>query len=95
MYEFKIDQVKNRLYITMEGFFQPEEMKQCADETIKAAKQLKPGYDVITDISRFSPVGQEAWQEISRVQEYFRKSGVRHGVRVTGNRLVRVTSSEL
>ena len=88
MYEFKIDQVKNRLYITMEGFFQPEEMKHCADETINAVKQLKPGYDVITDISSFSPVGSEAWQEISRVQKYFRKSGVRHGIRVIGKQVL-------
>ena len=86
MYEFKIDREKNRLYITMEGFFQPEEMKRCADETIKAVNQMKPGYDVITDISRFSPVGKVAHQEISRVQEYFGKSGIRHGVRVTGNK---------
>jgi hypothetical protein len=88
MYEFKINQVKNRLYITMKGFFQPDEMKRCADETIAAVKQLKPGYDVITDISHFSPVGSEALQEITRVQEYFRKSGVRHGVRVIGKRVL-------
>jgi hypothetical protein len=86
MYTFKIDRMKNRLYITMEGFFRAEEMKRCADETINAVKQLQPGYDVITDISHFSPVGPEALQEISRVQEYFSKSGVRYGIRVIGER---------
>jgi hypothetical protein len=88
MYELKIDRVKNRLYITLEGFFSAEEMKQCSDETIEAVKQLKPEYDVITDISRFSPVGPETLQEITRVQVYFRESGVRHGVRIVGNRVI-------
>ncbi len=88
MYKFKIDPVKNRLYITLEGFFSTEEMKQCSDETIEVVKQLKPGYDVITDISQFSPVGVDALEEIKRVQEYFRISGVRYGVRVVGKSVV-------
>jgi hypothetical protein len=88
MYEIKIDRVKNRLYITMEGFFSTEEMKQCSDKVIEAAKKLKPEYDVITDISNFAPVAPETLQEITRVQDYFRKSGVRHGVRVVGKRVV-------
>ena len=88
MYKFKIDPVKNRLYITLEGFFSTEEMKQCSDETIEAVKQLKPGYDVITDISEFAPVGIDALQEISRVQEYFRQTGVRQGVRIVGESVV-------
>ncbi len=88
MYQFKIDPVKNRLYITLEGFFSAEEMKKCSDDTIEAVKQLKPGYDVITDISRFSPVSADALQEITRVQEYFKKSGVRRGVRIVGKNAV-------
>ena len=88
MYEFKIDTVKNRLYITLDGFFSTEEIKQCSDETIGAVKKLKPGYDVITDISKFSPVGLDALKEIERVQEYFRTSGVRHGVRIVGKSVV-------
>ena len=44
--------------------------------------------DDFTDISRFSPVGLKALREITRVQEYFRKSGVRHGVRVVGEHAV-------
>lgn len=88
MYEFKIDTVKNRLYIKLEGFFTAEEMKECSDATIEAVKQLNPGYDVITDISQFSPVGVDALQEITRVQEYFKTSGVRHGVRIVGKSAV-------
>ena len=51
-------------------------------------KKLKPGYDVITDISKFSPVGLDALKEIERVQEYFRTSGVRYGVRIVGKSVV-------
>jgi hypothetical protein len=88
MYEFKVDTVKNRLYITLEGFFSAEEMKQCSDATIEAIRQLQPGYDVITDISKFSPVGIDALQEIARVQEYFKQTRVRYGVRIVGESVV-------
>ena len=57
---------------TLEGFFTAEEMKKCADDTIAAAKKLKPGYCTVTDISQCKPLPPEAAKEIERVQEYFR-----------------------
>lgn len=88
MYDFKIDAGKNRLYIKLSGYFEYEEMKKCSDETIKMIEKLKPGYDVITDISEFKPVSPEATKEIERVQAYFVKTGVRKGVRVVGEKIL-------
>jgi hypothetical protein len=78
------DAARNRLYAVLEGFFTPEEMKRCADDTIEAAKKLRPGYCTITDITRCKPMPPEAAKEIERVQAYFRKSGARQGVRIVG-----------
>ncbi|MHB8104110.1 MAG: hypothetical protein ACYDG5_01030 [Dehalococcoidales bacterium] len=84
MYTIKADVKKNRLYVTLVGFFQHELMKECTDKTIEEVKKLKPGFDVITDLSQFKPVGQDTLDEVARGQAFFKKSGIRHGIRVEG-----------
>lgn len=88
MYTIRVDTEKNRLYVTLVGFFTLEEMKRCGDETIAATGKLKPGYDVITDIAQFKPGPPEVAKDIERVQAHFRKSGARQGVRVVGANVV-------
>jgi hypothetical protein len=85
MYNIRVDQTKNRLYVTLTGFFMLEEMKKCVDETIQATKKLKTGYDVISDVSQFKPGMPEVTKEIERVQKHFLASGVRRGLRVVGH----------
>jgi hypothetical protein len=83
-WKMRADLVRNRLYGDLEGFFSAEDMRKCADETIAATKKLRPGYCVVTDISRCKPLPPEAVAEIERVQAHFRKSGARQGVRIVG-----------
>jgi hypothetical protein len=85
VFTVKADVEKNRLYITLVGFFHQDEMKACTDKTIEEAKNLKPGFDVITDVSQFKPVGQEALDEVARGQAFFKSAGIRHGIRVEGD----------
>jgi hypothetical protein len=84
MYSIKADVDKNRLYITMQGFFSVEEMKACTDQTISESKKLKPGFDVITDISEFKPVSPEATKELERGQAFFKSAKIGRGIRVVG-----------
>jgi len=84
MYTIKTDLAKNRLYVTLNGFFTIDEMKKCVDETITATNKLKHGYDVITDISQFKPGTPEVTKEIQRAQAHFASSGARRGVRIVG-----------
>ena len=84
MYTIHADTLKNRLYVTLVGFFTLEEMQSCGNETIEATKKLRPGYDVITDITQFKPGPPEIAKDIERVQAHFRKSGARQGVRIVG-----------
>jgi hypothetical protein len=88
MYTVRADIVKNRLYITLSGYFQYQEMKECTDKTIMEAHKLKPGFDVITDISQFKAVDQETLAEVKRGQEHFKKSGVKHAIRVQGSSII-------
>ncbi len=84
MYKINVDAQKNRLYLTLIGFFTPEEILRCGDETIAATRKLKAGYDVVTDITEFKPGSAEVAKDIERVQAHFIKTGARQGVRVVG-----------
>jgi hypothetical protein len=88
MYKIRIDALKNRLYVQLEGFFSFDDMKRCVDETMQESGKLKPGYTVITDISQLKTPSQEVAAEIERVQAHFVKSGVTHGVRVVGGSVI-------
>ncbi len=85
MYSVKADVQKNRLYVTLEGFFEYQLMKECTDKTIEETKKLKRGFDVITDLSNFKPVGKQALAEVARGQAFFKQAGIRHGIRVESN----------
>ncbi len=84
MFTVIADIQKNRLYVKLVGFFDYNEMKASTDKTIEEVKKLKPGFDVINDVSEFRPAGQDMLKEIERAQSFLKKSGVRHGVRVEG-----------
>jgi acyl-CoA hydrolase len=83
MYQIKINGQKNRLYIILGGHPTTEEIIRGADEVIVAVKQLKPGFDVITDISDLRASNPDGAREISRVQQFVREAKVRRIVRVT------------
>jgi hypothetical protein len=88
MYKIRTDTLKNRLYVTLVGFFSLEEMRKCGDETIAATDKLRPGYDVVTDITQFKPGTPEVAEDIKRVQAHFHTSGARQGVRVVGGNAI-------
>jgi len=84
MFKVHADPARNRLYLTLSGFFTSEEAKACGDATVVATRKLKANYDVITDISEFKPGTQEVAKDIERVQAHFKSTGARRGVRVVG-----------
>jgi hypothetical protein len=88
MYTVKMDPLRNRLYVTMSGHMLPREMKDCTDRTISAARKLKPGYDVITDISRCQVLTHETLAEVKRAQEYLARFSAGHSLRVRGGAIL-------
>jgi hypothetical protein len=88
MYSIRVDIARNRIYVTLVGFFSLAEIKKCGDETIDATRRLLPGYDVVTDITRFKAGTAEVAADIERVQAHFRRSGARQGVRIVGSNVL-------
>jgi hypothetical protein len=88
MYSIRVDIDRNRLYVTLAGFFSLDEIKKCGDETIEATRRLRSGYDVVTDITQFKAGTADVAAQVERVQAHFRRSGARQGVRIVGSNAV-------
>ena len=66
---------KNRLYMTLDGFFSDEEAKQTADKGIAEASKLKAGFDIVNDIRGFKPTSQKGAEEIKRALIFCKQQG--------------------
>ncbi len=87
MYRTRADIEKNRLYIILKGRIAAKESKKAASQVIADLKKLKPGFDVVTDISEFEPVTQKEIEILTQVHKALIENGV--------NRIARVIGSEL
>ncbi len=88
MYKITANQIKNRLYMQLKGFMEDDEMHTAAEVLIAEVKKLKPGFDVINDISECKPTTQQGSMEIARCQKYVVEHGVRHVMRVLGTNAI-------
>ncbi|WP_436908229.1 hypothetical protein [Halosimplex marinum] len=83
MYEIEADSRTNRLYLNFTGRMDREEMETAADETVETAERLREGFDIINDLSGFTPPSPEAAEPIKRAQAELKEMGVDRVVRVT------------
>jgi hypothetical protein len=84
MHSVVADAERNRLYIRLVGFFSVDEIRMCNEEIFSAAKALKPGFIVVTDISEFKAGSPDVAKEIEAAQARFVAMGAGRGVRVVG-----------
>jgi hypothetical protein len=84
MYEIIPNHAKNRIYYRMDGFLKDEEVREVVDRMIEEIKQLRPGFDLINDLSTFKPATPEGAKEIERMVQFSIERKVRHVIRVAG-----------
>lgn len=82
MYEISTDGPKNRLYIDLTGRMESEEIAAAAEEAVAAGETLRDGFDIINDISGFSPPSPEAAEPIKEAQRELKSLGLDRVVRV-------------
>ncbi len=82
------DVAKNRLYMILGGFFQDEEVEKAVDKVMEEVNKLKPGFDVINDISEFKPASPKAAEEIKRGQLFVVQNGMRKTIRIFGESVI-------
>jgi hypothetical protein len=82
MFEAESDVRNNRLYLTLNGRIEREELETAADEAVAEADRLRGGFDIINDLSGFAPPSPEAAKPIKRAQAELVEMGVDRVVRV-------------
>lgn len=87
-YEVDIDEDRNRLYLTLEGHLDEEVAEAHVDDMLAAADELTPGFDMVNDISSFTPMSDGATDTIERGKRGLTERGVSAVVRVTGESVV-------
>ena len=87
-YSLRTDVEKNRLYLTLDGFFEYDKIVEVAQEIMIELKRLKTGYSFINDVSNFKPTTEEGVEEIKKIQLYMYNNGLGKVVRVVGKSLM-------
>jgi hypothetical protein len=82
MYEIRSNAHKNRLYITVKGRLDVNEVKLFVSSALQEAKKLKMGFGVISDISEFSPASEEVRQMMQDGMNSLKNMGIGPVVRV-------------
>ncbi len=83
-FDFRVDRSKNRLYISLSGFFHGRDVEPALAELETALRDVQPGFDTITDRTGFVPGAPGATEALKRGGEMVRTRGRRNGVRITG-----------
>lgn len=87
-FELRTDPHRNRLYIRLSGFFRGSDSDAMFTELQEILAELQPGFDVVTDISKFLPASPEVARSLRRGAELIKNSGRRRAVRVAGSLVV-------
>lgn len=85
MWEIKNDIAKNRIYMKLDGYFTIDDVKEASSILLQKTSELKPGIDVVNDISKFKAVNDEAQAEIIKAQRDLMAKGVKRVIRVVGS----------
>jgi hypothetical protein len=84
MYHIKVDETKNRLYISINGTLPMEEAQKAKRKIEFSITQLKPGFDVINDISKLIRADDIAGSVLKEIMILLIQKGVRRVIRVVG-----------
>jgi hypothetical protein len=81
-WEVDADLETNRLYLTLEGHMDADEVEAAADAVVDATERLDEGFDEVNDMSSFKPSGEEAMAHIERGKRATAENGCAAIVRI-------------
>nr|WP_319776142.1 hypothetical protein [uncultured Sphaerochaeta sp.] len=85
MHRIQTNNQKNWLYFRLSGNVDYRESKNVLDSIIKSLEDLKPGFDIISDISAYTPLSITADTNISSLLRTLKEHGVRKTIRIDSN----------
>ena len=82
MYDIRIDQQKNCLYLTFKGIVQDADTKHVMELVIAALDQLQPGFTVINDMSEFDFVTPQGIEYGKQTMLAMVRKGIKCAIRI-------------
>ena len=82
MFTIESDATRNRLVIRYKGFVSAAEMREGVPKIEAALASLRPGFQLLTDLSGLSEMEVEAAGTIKQVMDLCRQRGIARVVRV-------------
>lgn len=87
-YDIRADVMRNRLYLSIQGFMTEEDAVIISDKASAEMRKLKPGFGVINDIRGLRPASPKASQLYSRQLDVAKEIGVGRVVRIVGDQVI-------
>lgn len=87
-YELKVDTSKNRLTLKVEGFIREDEVKIIINDISESVDKLKPGLNVISEITDFKPASPKVAGEILRFQKILKDKGLQKIIFISGSNVL-------
>ena len=82
MFQVTASPEKNRLYVTLEGHLEPPERAAAGKAFMAAISQLRPGFDIVNDLTGLHPTDTEGLKDLRRLQAAAKIKGVRRVIRI-------------
>ncbi|MFP2934315.1 hypothetical protein ACLESO_56190 [Pyxidicoccus sp. 3LG] len=94
MFEVEALVGKNRLVVRIWGEVDGQEAYRVGDAAVLAIERLRPGFDMVSDLSGVTQLPPESTGQLRRIIEAARAKGYRRTVRVVGRSAVAAVQFE-
>ena len=89
LYEIKVDDDKNRLYLAVKGFWKsPAQVPEYVADIKTAIDKLKPGFTILTDLRTMKPPTTDVGQLHVEAQKALVESGLSKTAEVVGQAIL-------
>lgn len=85
MFKIKSDITKNRLYVMVSGSPDEAELREIFHRIRYCVKGLKPGFNLVHDLTEYIPVSIKCAEIIKEIQTFLDSCGMKNVVRITNN----------
>jgi hypothetical protein len=83
---YRIDKLKNRIYLYFEGYMEIDRAKQLHDAYKEAIEKCSRGFTVVTLAENYKPSGQEVQDIVLTMTRMAENAGCRKVARVVGQK---------
>ncbi len=86
--DVRADLPANRIYVTLAGFSNDQEMEQHIVRVTAEVRRLKPGFVMISDISRMKSATPNGTKMLQDIMQLYNRHGIAKIIRIVGDDVI-------